>query len=309
MWTTEGPRSLTTSTAVCCAPPSGRSVAVALGPGVAVDVGVPAPESLQDTRSRENDKTSADRPARMIRGTETSFSPSRSNLSNVGCASLVAACRMVPDRRPLSVWESGLARVNVSSSSQDYRQLGDEELMRRLQYRDKVALEAIFDRYGDLVYTTALRVLRDAQLAEDVSQEIFGRLWRKPGSYVAERGRFLTWLISVTRNRAVDEVRSRGRRQRHETASPEAQERELPAGSANDPALNAQLAEAARTIRAALSGLPGEQREVIELAYFGGLTQQEISQRLAQPLGTVKTRIRLGMQKLRAALGPVMRRD
>ncbi|HLB27074.1 MAG TPA: sigma-70 family RNA polymerase sigma factor [Dehalococcoidia bacterium] len=199
--------------------------------------------------------------------------------------------------------------MNVSSSSQDYRQLGDEELMRRLQYRDKVALEAIFDRYGDLVYTTALRVLRDAQLAEDVSQEIFGRLWRKPGSYVAERGRFLTWLISVTRNRAVDEVRSRGRRQRHETASPEAQERELPAGSANDPALNAQLAEEARTIRAALSGLPGEQREVIELAYFGGLTQQEISQRLAQPLGTVKTRIRLGMQKLRAALGPVMRRD
>ena len=181
--------------------------------------------------------------------------------------------------------------------------------MRRLQYRDKVALEAIFDRYGDLVYTTALRVLRDAQLAEDVSQEIFGRLWRKPGSYVAERGRFLTWLISVTRNRAVDEVRSRGRRQRHETASPEAQERELPAGSANDPALNAQLAEEARTIRAALSGLPGEQREVIELAYFGGLTQQEISQRLDQPLGTVKTRIRLGMQKLRAALGPVMRRD
>ena len=179
--------------------------------------------------------------------------------------------------------------------------------MRRLSYRDKRAFEAIFDRYGDLVYSTALRVLRDPHLAQDVSQEIFVRLWRKPASYVAERGRFLTWLISVTRNKAVDEIRSRGRRRRYETASPEEQERELPAANTNDPALSAQLAEQAGIIRAALAELPPEQREAIELAYFGGLTQQEISERLAQPLGTVKTRIRLGMQKLRAALAPEVR--
>ncbi len=111
--------------------------------------------------------------------------------------------------------------MNVSYSDSDYKQLADEELMRRLFHKDKRAFEAIFDRYGDLVYSTSLRVLRDAHLAEDISQEIFVRLWRKPESYVAERGRFLTWLISVTRNRAVDEIRSRGRRQRHETASPE----------------------------------------------------------------------------------------
>ncbi len=181
--------------------------------------------------------------------------------------------------------------------------------MQRLHHQDQRAFEAIFDRYGDLVYSTALRVLRDTQLAEDVSQEIFVRLWRKPQSYVAERGRFLTWLISVTRNRAVDEVRSRGRRQRHETASPEEQERELPASDSIDPALNAQLAEQARIVRAALAELPPEQREIIELAYFGGLTQQEISDRLDQPLGTVKTRIRLGMQKLRAALAPQIRSE
>ena len=199
--------------------------------------------------------------------------------------------------------------MNVSSSDSDYKQLGDEELMRRLFHKDKRAFEAIFDRYGDLVYSTALRILRDAHLAQDVSQEIFVRLWRKPESYVAERGRFLTWLISVTRNRAVDEIRSRGRRLRHETASPEEQEREIPAGEANDPALNAQLAEQARTVRTALAELPPEQRQVIELAYFGGLTQQEISDRLDQPLGTVKTRIRLGMQKLRAALAPEMRSE
>ncbi len=199
--------------------------------------------------------------------------------------------------------------MNVSFSDSDYGRLADEELMRRLFYGDKLAFEALFDRYGDLVYSTALRVLRDAHLAQDISQEIFVRIWRKPESYVAERGRFLTWLISITRNRAVDEVRSRGRRQRYETASPEEQERELPAGEENDPALNAQLAEQAHVVRAALAELPPEQREVIELAYFGGLTQQEIADRLSQPLGTVKTRIRLGMQKLRAALAPEIRSE
>ncbi len=199
--------------------------------------------------------------------------------------------------------------MNVSSGDSAYDELDDQELMRRLVLCDKLALEKIFDRYGDLVYSTALRVLRDPHLAEDVSQEIFVRLWRKPDSYVAERGRFPTWLISVTRNRAVDEVRSRGRRQRHETASPEEQERELPAGNAIDPAVNAQLAEESRVVRAALAELPREQREVIELAYFGGFTQQEIADRLSQPLGTVKTRIRLGMQKLRAALASDMRSE
>jgi RNA polymerase sigma-70 factor (ECF subfamily) len=187
--------------------------------------------------------------------------------------------------------------------------VSDEELMQRLLNHDRNAFEEIYDRYGDLVYSTALRVLRDPQLAEDISQETFVRLWRKPESYVAERGRFLTWLISVTRNRAVDEVRARGRRLRHETASPEEQERELPADTADDPVLNAQLAEQRRIVRAALAELPPEQRRTIELAFFAGLTQQEIADRLSQPLGTVKTRIRLGMQKLREALAPATRSE
>jgi RNA polymerase sigma-70 factor (ECF subfamily) len=199
--------------------------------------------------------------------------------------------------------------VDVSSSDSIQEELSDEELMQRLSLRDRRAFEEIYDRYGDLVYSTALRVLRDPHLAEDISQEIFVRLWRKPDRYVAERGRFLTWLISVTRNRAVDEVRARGRRQRYETASPEEQERELPADTANDPALTAQLAEQRRIVRGALTELPPEQRQVIELDFFGGLTQQEIADRLSQPLGTVKTRVRLGMQKLRVALGPVTRSE
>jgi RNA polymerase sigma-70 factor (ECF subfamily) len=196
---------------------------------------------------------------------------------------------------------------DVSPDETGYSGLDDEELMLRLAYRDLVAFRALYDRYGNLVYSAALRVVRDAQIAEDMVQEIFLRIWRKPESYVAQRGRFVTWLTSVTRNRAVDEVRSRGRRFRHETASPEEQERELPASEQDDPALTAELSDQRRLILAALKQIPAEQREIIELAYFGGLTQQEIAERLSQPLGTVKTRIRLGMQKLRAALTPELK--
>ena len=196
---------------------------------------------------------------------------------------------------------------DVSPDETAYTGLDDEELMQRLLYRDLRAFRALFDRYGNLVYSAALRVVRDAQIAEDMVQEIFLRIWRKPESYVAQRGRFVTWLTSVTRNRAVDEIRSRGRRFRHETASPEEQERELPAPDTNDPALTAELADQRRLILVALAQIPQEQRQIIELAYFGGFTQQEIAQRLSQPLGTVETRIRLGMQKLRVALTPELK--
>jgi len=196
---------------------------------------------------------------------------------------------------------------HVSPEESSYAGLDDEELMQRLVYRDLWAFRALYDRYGNLVYSAALRVVRDAQVAEDMVQEIFLRIWRKPDSYVAQRGRFVTWLTSVARNRAVDEIRSRGRRFRYETASPEEQERELPAPDTNDPALSAELADQRRLILAALAQIPAEQRQIIELAYFGGLTQQEIAERLSQPLGTVKTRIRLGMQKLRAALTPELK--
>jgi RNA polymerase sigma-70 factor (ECF subfamily) len=196
---------------------------------------------------------------------------------------------------------------DVSQPDAFYRSLDDEELMERLFHRDLGAFRTLYERYGSLVYSTCLRIVRDAQIAEDMVQEIFLRIWRKPESYLPQRGRFVTWLTSVTRNRAVDEIRSRNRRYRHETASPEEQEREVPAAERMDPALTAELSDQRRLILAALEGIPAEQREVIELAYFGGLTQQEIADRLSQPLGTVKTRIRLGMQKLRGALAPQFR--
>ena len=200
-----------------------------------------------------------------------------------------------------------MSTEDVSPEKAAYSRLDDEALLQRLSYRDLEAFRSLYDRYGDLVYSAVLRIVRDVHIAQDMVQEVFLRIWRRPESYVAQRGRFSTWLISVARNRAVDEVRARSRRYRHETASPEQQERELPSSDDNDPALTAELADQRQLIIKALVELPLEQRRVIELAYFGGLTQQEIAQQLSQPLGTVKTRIRLGMQKLRTALTPKLR--
>jgi RNA polymerase sigma-70 factor (ECF subfamily) len=189
----------------------------------------------------------------------------------------------------------------VGGSVVDYPDLSDEELMARLIYGDIRAFETLYERYGTLVYSTALRVMGDTHLAEDIAQETFLRLWRTPERYVPERGRFGTWLLSATRNRAIDHVRSRGRRRKHETTT-EAPEREPATTKMADPAFIAQLSDVRRTVRTALETLPPDQREAIEMAYYGGYTQQEIAGLLDQPLGTVKTRIRLGMQKLRAAL-------
>lgn len=196
---------------------------------------------------------------------------------------------------------------NVSLNEAYYANLDDEELMQRLFYKDLAAFRTLYDRYANLVYSTSLRVLRDSHMAEDMVQEVFLRIWRRPDSYLPQKGRFATWLTSVTRNRAVDAIRSRNRRYRYETSSPEEQEIDVPDAAGEDPALTAELADQRRLVLAAMKDLPQEQRQVIELAYFGGLTQQEIADLTGQPLGTVKTRIRLGMQKLRAALTPELR--
>lgn len=183
----------------------------------------------------------------------------------------------------------------------------DEALMQAIAARDELAFSVLYDRYVDLVYSASFRVLGDAQLAEDATQDIFVRLWRRPETFIPDRGRFLSWLMSVVRNRAVDELRARGRRLRREAAvtttdGEDNQVSLIPAGDGDDPILTAQLHEEQVLVRRALTELPAEQRMALELAYFKGLTQQEIAVALHEPLGTVKTRIRLGMQKLRRSL-------
>jgi RNA polymerase sigma-70 factor (ECF subfamily) len=187
----------------------------------------------------------------------------------------------------------------------DYTGLRDEELMGRLAGQDLGAFGALYDRYSDLVYSVALRVVADSQVAEDVMQDVFLRVWRRPEQFDLKRGKFVTWLLSVTRNRSIDVRRSQGRRLRREAAPAAVGEAEdvLPStDERDDPALATVLADERRAVRKALEVLPQEQKLAIQLAYFGGLTQQEIAHQLGQPLGTVKTRIRLGMQKMRVAL-------
>lgn len=181
---------------------------------------------------------------------------------------------------------------------------GDAELMAQLGSGEVDALEVLYDRYSMLVFSLGLRILRDPQLAEDVVQEVFIRLWRRPASYDPARGRFVSWLMSVSRNRALDEQRRVSRRMRAEEGDDEPGH-ELPTSDRfDDPQAGLLLDELRRRVREAMTRLPPAQREVIELAYFSGLTQVEIAERTGEPLGTVKTRVRLGMNKLRASLGP-----
>jgi RNA polymerase sigma-70 factor (ECF subfamily) len=178
----------------------------------------------------------------------------------------------------------------------------DEALMLAIAAHDEHAFAVLYDRYIDLVYSASYRVLADAGLAEDTAQDVFVRLWNRPETFIAERGRFMSWLMSVTRNRAVDELRARGRRRKREGSSlGEPDEAAEPLFSADpiDPQGSAELHEDQMTVRRALMALPGDQRMALELAYFGGFTHPEIAARLHEPLGTVKTSIRLGMQKLR----------
>lgn len=181
----------------------------------------------------------------------------------------------------------------------------DEALMARVIIREKQAFESLYERYGDLVYSIALYVTAEPRAAEDVAQEVFLRLWQRPASFDSERGRFVSWLTIVTRNRAVDVLRSRGRQRLRELAPIKGAE-DPPDLHALDPALAAEIKNDQTVVRQALQTLPDDQRRAIELAFFRGLTQQEIASTLKVPLGTIKTRIRLGMQKMRVSLAGEM---
>lgn len=179
---------------------------------------------------------------------------------------------------------------------------GDDRVsMSRLAAGDSAAFAALYDRHVRPVYSLALRILGDEGDAEDLVQEVFAQAWRRSSSYEAARGTVTAWLLTITRSRAIDRLRARRARPDFGSAAdPEALD-VLPApGARPDDQLLAD--EDARKVRAALEQLPLLQRLALELAYFEGLTQSEIAERLEEPLGTVKTRIRAGLLKLRDAL-------
>lgn len=175
----------------------------------------------------------------------------------------------------------------------------DETLIERLAAgSDPQALSELYDRYQGQMYGLAIRITRDQALAQDAVQEAFVGAWRNASRYAADRASVRTWLLSITHNRSIDILR----RRRPTT--------ELPDGDSPEPALAVPdvWPEVSRTldrdtVRGVMAGLPAPQREAIELAYFEGLTQVEIAERTGAPLGTVKSRVRLGLQQMRALLG------
>jgi RNA polymerase sigma factor (sigma-70 family) len=174
-------------------------------------------------------------------------------------------------------------------------QLSDEALLAAVARSDEAALAELYDRFGRMAYGLALRVLRDPALAEDAVQDAFLNVWRSAEGFRADRAKASTWVLTFVHRRAVDLVRREERRRTEpEEAAP------VPAGPGADE--DAERRSKREVVQVALRRLPPEQREAIELAYYGGYTQSELAERLGEPLGTIKSRMFTGLQRLRALL-------
>src|SRR5438045_2671524 len=186
----------------------------------------------------------------------------------------------------------------------------DAELVRRMQSGDERALGAFYDRWYPIVNGLVARMLKSADDVEDVVEETFWQVWRQANRFAEGRGSVQTWILTIARSRALDRLRAT-RRRREESIDADGGENLASlaepsfATTTNDPSLAVEHKERSLLIRAALGELPREQREALELGYFKGLSQSEIAERTGQPLGTVKTRMRLAMQKLRDRLSPL----
>jgi RNA polymerase sigma-70 factor (ECF subfamily) len=174
----------------------------------------------------------------------------------------------------------------------------DVELLKAIAAKDDAALGQLYDRYRLILFGVLMRILNNREEAEDVLQEVFLQVWRRAGDFDKNRGRPFTWLVTLARSRGIDRLRSLASRERVAVASANERTEEV-----SDAASDAVSSERAGMVNAALDDLPDEQRRPLMLAYFEGLTQSEIATKLEVPLGTVKTRMRTGMTKLREAFG------
>ena len=184
---------------------------------------------------------------------------------------------------------------------EDYSAYDDERLISLIAQLHEQALAQLYDRYSRLVFSLALMIVDDRAAAEEITLDVFMRVWQKAASYRADRARVSTWLTYIARHHAIDVLRRRSARPDHYAASWD--ELKPAAGlSEPDPQESAEVSQRRERVLAALAQLPPDQKQALALAYFGGLTQREIAATLKQPLGTIKTRLRLAMQKLRDIL-------
>jgi len=185
----------------------------------------------------------------------------------------------------------------------DLHGLDDIALLWRVAHGHDDALAELYERYGRLVFSVAYHALGDYAVAEEATQDVFLRVWTRADQYDPTRAQVRTWLVSIARHRAIDLLRRQGSRPEHSSiAWADLGPEDEPATGDDTTAALGDLHLAQRRVQAAVAELPESQREALALAYFGGYTQREIAERLGEPLGTVKTRIHLAMQKLRRAL-------
>lgn len=197
-----------------------------------------------------------------------------------------------------------MAGRSAKKKQRGVERLADEELMPLIGGKDAGAFDVFYERHGGAAYSLAYRVVGERQAAEDVTQEAFVSIWRSGARYDAARGSVRSWTLGIVRNRAIDLLRSRsGRAPKLDFDDDMALEARPAEERTDDEALRR---ETARELRGALGELPGEQSKVIELAYFGGFSQSEIAEMLSVPLGTVKGRMRLGLEKIRGQLAEGM---
>jgi len=172
-------------------------------------------------------------------------------------------------------------------------------LIQKVANQDRDAFSQLYDRFSSLVFTLAMRMLRVRSDAEDLLQEVFVQIWRQAQSYSVQRGSPEAWIVNIARSRAIDKIRSIRRMEKSFVLTDDPARAE----SSENVESSAAESEARMAMNSALANLPETQRKVLELAYFDGLTQTEIANRLAEPLGTIKTRMRSGIQRLRDMLG------
>lgn len=196
-------------------------------------------------------------------------------------------------------------RASARSSSARAHDPADALLVERIVNGDQAALGALYDRFGRPAYSLARRICADDGIAEDVVQEVFLAFWRDPRRYDSERGAFATWLLTLVHHKSVDAVRRESAiRRRTVPAAEDGDEWSAPPGPGADQAALGKVV--AGQVRDALGRLPAEQRQALALAYFGGYTQREVAALTGVPLGTVKSRMFTGVQRLRSVLGPLL---